>query len=138
MCLLEHHIFSCRTNVLTLQVLRWFQGWSMETQESLPISDVMYILFLVWNIVYIVYHPSLYHFLPCTEQLIEWKYMVYFIMNQIVIMEVPQHILVIATSHEIKKFMTFSILSWHMYSHLSAQFCDVSWYWLWRKMSVTN
>lgn len=82
----------------------------METQESLPISDVMYILLLVWNIVYIVYHPSLYHFLPCTEQLIEWKYMVYFIMNQIVIMEVPQHILVIATSHEIKKFMTFSIL----------------------------
>jgi len=81
----------------------------METQESLPISDVMYILLLVWNIVYIVYHPSLYHFLPCTEQLIEWKYMVYFIMNQIVIMEVPQHILVIATSHE-KKFMTFSIL----------------------------
>jgi len=37
-----------------------------------------------------------------------------------------------------KKFMTFSILSWHMYSHLSTQFCDVSWYWLWRKMSVTN
>jgi len=81
----------------------------METQESLPISDVMYILFLVWNIVYIVYHPSLYHFLPCTKQLIEWKYMVYFIMNQIVIMEVPQCILVIATSRD-KKFMTFSIL----------------------------
>ena len=80
----------------------------METQESLPISDVMYILLLVWNIVYIVYHPSLYHFLPCTE-LIEWKYMVYFIMNQIVIMEVPQCILVIATSRD-KKFMTFSIL----------------------------
>ena len=79
----------------------------METQESLPILDVLYILLLVWNIVYIVYQPSLYHFLPCTEQLIEWKYMVYFIMNQIVIMEVPQHILVIATSHEIKNLWRF-------------------------------
>ena len=100
----------------------------METQESLPISDVMYILLLVWNIVYIVYHPSLYHFLPCTEQLIEWKYMVYFIMNQIVIMEVPQHILVIATSHEIKKIYDVFYPTCHMYSHLSTQFCDVSWY----------
>jgi hypothetical protein len=32
----------------------------METQESLPISDVMYILLLVWNIVYAVYRPSMY------------------------------------------------------------------------------
>ena len=35
----------------------------METQESLPISDVLYILLLVWNIVYIVFSvsfPSIY------------------------------------------------------------------------------
>jgi hypothetical protein len=43
--------------------IKMIQGWSVETQESLPISDVMYILLLVWNIVYIVFSvsfPSIY------------------------------------------------------------------------------
>ena len=45
-------------------------------------------------------------------------------MNQIVIMEMPHHVLEIATSDEVKICDVF-YPTWHMYSHPYTQFCDV-------------
>jgi len=52
--------------------------------------------------------------------------------NQIVIMELPCHILVIATSYDVKILWHFCP-TWHIYSNSSTWFCDVFWYWLWQK-----